>query len=92
MFLKGTAVHVSSFSFPDFSSPVVCTNIIHIHIFTKHVLTLDVVVECAVLVAVLAQQTESIHICKVLKLNQTVQPVPVGKKEMHLFWLNQRRA
>lgn len=42
--------------------------------------TLDVVVECAVLVAVLAQQTESIDICKVLKLDQTVHPEPVNSQ------------
>lgn len=40
-------------------------------------ITLDVVIECAVLVAVLAQQPESVNICKVLKLNETVYSIPV---------------
>ncbi len=42
--------------------------------------TLDVIVECAVLVAVLAQQAESIHICKVSKLNKTVHSIPVNRR------------
>lgn len=41
--------------------------------------TLDVIVECTVPVAVLAQQTESIDICKVLKLYETVPPIPVNR-------------
>lgn len=40
--------------------------------------TLNVVVECAVLVTVLAQQTESVDICKVLKLNQAVHSIPTN--------------
>lgn len=38
--------------------------------------TLDVVVEGAVLVAVLAQQTEGVNVCKILKLYQTVHSIP----------------
>lgn len=49
---------------------------------------MDVIVECAVLVAILAQQTESIYIGKVLKLNQTVGPVPVTNKIQLLNPLN----
>lgn len=41
---------------------------------------MDVIVECAVLVAVLAQQTESINICKVFKLNQTIHSIPVNTR------------
>lgn len=37
---------------------------------------MDVIVERAVLVAVLAQQTERINIGEVLKLDETVHPVP----------------
>lgn len=41
---------------------------------------MDVIVECAVLVAVLAQQTESINVCKVFKLNQAVHAIPVNRR------------
>lgn len=54
--------------------------------------TLDVIVECAVLVAVFAQQTESVNVCKVLKLNQTVHPIPVerraGQQRPLIDWIN----
>lgn len=40
---------------------------------------MDIIVERTVLVAVLAQQTESINICKVLELNQTVHSIPVNR-------------
>ena len=42
--------------------------------------TLNVIIECAVLVAVFAQQTESVNICKVLKLNQAVHPIPENRR------------
>lgn len=41
---------------------------------------MDVIIEGAVLVAVLAQQTESINVCKVFKLDQTVHAVPVNRR------------
>ena len=41
---------------------------------------MDVIIECAVLVAVLAQQTESINVCKVFKLNQAVHAVPENRR------------
>lgn len=49
--------------------------------------TLDVIVECAVLAAVLVQQTESINVCKVLKLNQTVHSIPANRD---IFTLDNR--
>ena len=39
-------------------------------------LTLNVIIECAVHVPVLCQQTECIMIAKVLKLNQCVLTIP----------------
>lgn len=42
--------------------------------------TLDIIVERTVLVAVLAQQTESINICKILKLYQTVHSIPASRR------------
>lgn len=42
--------------------------------------TLDIIVESAVHVAVLAQQTEGVNVCKILKLNQTVHPIPENPK------------
>ena len=41
--------------------------------------TLDVIIESAVFVAVLGQQPEGVDIGKVLKLNETFHPIPVNR-------------
>lgn len=40
------------------------------------IITLDVIIECTVLISILVQQTESISIGKVLKLYKAVHAVP----------------
>jgi len=47
--------------------------------------TLDVIIECQVLVLVLLQQTESIAIGKVLKLHQGALTKPTGSKHIHVI-------
>ena len=42
--------------------------------------TLDVIIKSAVMVPVFVEDTESVAVCKVLKLNETVHAVPVGRQ------------
>lgn len=44
------------------------------------ILTLNVIVECAVFVAVFIEKSECVGIGKVLKLDKAIHPIPAGLK------------
>lgn len=47
--------------------------------------TLDVIIEGAVTVAVLVKNAESIAVGEILKLNQTVHPIPAPQTSVNHF-------
>lgn len=52
--------------------------------FSAH--TLDVIIECEVLVAVFTQQTEGVGVGKILKLDKAVHPIPVHNRNINVYF------
>lgn len=57
-----------------------CIGMSHLCVFT-----LNVIVECEVLVSVFVQKTEGVGVGKILKLDEAFHPIPVQNRETSMY-------